>query len=85
MAYIFTLIYPLFDTGFMNLVISLILWIWAFSVCLSRLLNGRHYLFDVLVGISLGIVQGFIVSYLWMSSEKAENLLHIFSDEAPDI
>ena len=64
---------------------SILLWVWSFSVCFSRLLNGRHYLFDVLIGALLGFFEGFVVSYLWMSSERAENILSFFSDEAPEI
>ena len=85
LAFTFTQIYPIFDIGYLNFVASILLWVWSFSVCFSRLLNGRHYLFDVLVGVLLGFFEGLVVSYLWMSPERAENLLSLFSDEAPEI
>ena len=84
-AFIFSQINPIFDIGYLNFVASILLWVWSFLVCFSRLLNGRHYLFDVLIGALLGFFEGFVVSYLWMSSERAENILSFFSDEAPDI
>ena len=34
--------------------VSLFIWIWSLSVSVSRLLLGRHYLFDVVCGIFLG-------------------------------
>ncbi|KAI9558751.1 hypothetical protein GHT06_015540 [Daphnia sinensis] len=84
-SFIFSEINPLFDLGYLNLGVSLLVWVWSFSVCFSRILNGRHYLFDVLIGVLIGFVEGFLVSYLWMSSERAENFLNFLSDEAPEI
>lgn len=84
-AFIFSQINPLFDLGYLNFVASTLFWGWSFSVCFSRLLNGRHFLFDVLVGVGLGFFEGFVVSCLWMSSEQAESILSFFSDEAPEI
>ncbi|XP_046456224.1 phospholipid phosphatase 6-like [Daphnia pulex] len=84
-AFIFSLINPFFDIGYLNFGVSLLLWGWSLTVCLSRILNGRHYLFDVLVGATIGFVEGYLVSFLWMSPERAENILNFFSDEAPEI
>ena len=85
LAVIFTQINPLFDQEFLHLICSLLIWSWAVTVCLSRLVNGRHYVFDVTIGVLLGLLEGFITSHLWMSPEKAEKLLTFFSDEAPEI
>ena len=34
--------------------LSLLIWIWSIGVCISRLLLGRHHLFDVICGAFLG-------------------------------
>ena len=85
LATIFTQIYPLFEQGFLHLISSLLIWSWAAAVCFSRLVNGRHYVFDVTIGVVVGLLEGLAVSYLWMSTEKAVNILSFFSGEAPEI
>ncbi|KAI9558750.1 hypothetical protein GHT06_015539 [Daphnia sinensis] len=78
-AFVFTQINPLFDNGHLNFVISTLIWSWSISVCFSRMLNGRHYLFDVLTGAGIGLCEGsFIVSFFWMSPEQAEGLRRFF-------
>ena len=84
-AFIFSMINPFFDIGYLNLCISLLLWSWSLTACFSRILNGRHYLFDVVVGVFIGFLEGYLTSYLWMSTEQAENILNFLSDEAPEI
>lgn len=84
LAVILSSISPLFETGFPHLLATVSLWTWAISVCFSRLVNGRHYLLDVIAGICLGFVESFFVSRLWMSPQRAENFLNFFSDEAPE-
>jgi membrane-associated phospholipid phosphatase len=42
------------------------------------MLNGRHHLLDVVTGAVIGFVEGsLVISALWMSSEKAENILKL--------
>jgi membrane-associated phospholipid phosphatase len=85
-AGIFTEIYPLFDYGsIVYLIYSVFVWIWAFSVCISRLINGRHYLLDVVSGIGIGFLEAYFVSKLWLSSQKAENMLNVLFDDIPEI
>jgi membrane-associated phospholipid phosphatase len=84
-AFIFSLINPFFEIGYLNFGVSLLLWGWSLTVCFSRILNGRHYLFDVIVGVFIGFLEGYLISYLWMSHEQAENILNFLSDEAPEI
>uniref|UniRef100_H2YLQ7 Phosphatidic acid phosphatase type 2/haloperoxidase domain-containing protein n=1 Tax=Ciona savignyi TaxID=51511 RepID=H2YLQ7_CIOSA len=43
--------------------------IWALSVCISRILLGRHYVFDVLCGIIIGCIQCNLVEQFWISYE----------------
>lgn len=75
-SFIFTQINPLFGNGYLNFVASLLIWSWSISVCFSRMLNGRHHLLDVVTGAVIGFVEGsLVISALWMSSEKAENIL----------
>lgn len=47
----------IFFKGF-NLPTKIILVAWAFWVCLSRVMLGRHYLFDICAGASLAMVLG---------------------------
>jgi membrane-associated phospholipid phosphatase len=61
------------------------IWIWAFSVCISRLINGRHYLLDVVSGIGIGFLEAYFVSKLWLSSQKAENMFNVLFDDIPEI
>lgn len=84
-AIIFTQINPIFDESFLQLVTSAIIWTWSISVCISRLINGRHYVFDIAAGIAVGFLESFIVSRIWMSPERAENILNFFSEEVPEI
>ncbi|KZS17611.1 Inactive phospholipid phosphatase 7 [Daphnia magna] len=74
-SFVFTQINPLFSNGHLNFVTSALIWSWSISVCFSRMLNGRHYLFDVLTGAVIGLCEGsVIVSPFWMSPEQAEGL-----------
>lgn len=84
-SFIFTQIFPLFENGYLYLGVSIFIWTWSTIVCLSRLLNGRHYLFDVLVGIVIGFLEGILVSFIWLSSEQSEKVLTLFSEDAPEI
>ena len=82
---IFSCIDPLFVGTFFQLVVATFVWTWCLTVCISRLINGRHYFLDVLAGIVVGFLESFIIGKLWMSSERAENFLSFFSEEVPEI
>ena len=85
-AAIFTRIYPLFDDdSIIFFLSSIIIWMWAFSVCLSRLINGRHYLFDIVSGICIGYFESLLIAKLWLSSQTSENILNLFFDDAPEL
>lgn len=48
------------DIGkFVNL-FALCMWIWAVLTSVSRVLLGRHFVFDVLVGACLGVLEGLV-------------------------
>ena len=80
LSFIFTQIYPLFSIDYLNFVASVFLWSWSFSVCFSRLLNGRHYFVDILFGVAVGFVDSFVIfSFLWLSPKQSENILSFFS------
>ncbi|XP_032674912.1 phospholipid phosphatase 6-like [Odontomachus brunneus] len=54
---------------------------WSVSVCLSRLLLRRHHILDVLFGILLGILEGLIVSYIYLEQETCLNLISWISKD----
>jgi len=54
---------------------------WCFSVCTSRLLLRRHHIFDVLVGVFLGIFEGLIIGYIYLEQETCINLISWITDE----
>ncbi|XP_071443666.1 polyisoprenoid diphosphate/phosphate phosphohydrolase PLPP6 [Hetaerina americana] len=60
-AYFFTMLCPLPSFCVFPLLM------WAISVCLSRILLNRHYLLDVIGGVTLGYLEGIILSILWLS------------------
>jgi membrane-associated phospholipid phosphatase len=56
--------------------------IWALLVALSRVMLGRHHIFDVFCGLAIGIVQYYaFVNYLWMSRETCEGLIRPVQEE----
>lgn len=54
---------------------------WAISVSLSRLLLYRHFILDVLAGITLGIVEAFLLSVLWLGKDASAWMMSWLSDE----
>lgn len=54
---------------------------WATSVCLSRILLNRHYILDVIAGIGLGLFEGFLLGFLWLSNDTAVWLMSMISDD----
>ena len=81
-AVIFTHISPLADGSLVHVILSTLIWAWALTVCISRILNGRHYIGDVLGGAVAGFLESLVISYIWMSSEQAEKFLKIFKDDS---
>ncbi|KAH0952068.1 hypothetical protein HN011_008248 [Eciton burchellii] len=53
---------------------------WSFSVCVSRLLLRRHHIADVLVGIILGILEGLLVSYIYLNEDTCITLVSWITD-----
>ena len=79
---IFTKISPLAESGLAYIIIFLSLWMWALCVCLSRILNGRHYVLDVVCGVVVGFIASIVVSGIWLSPESADSFVHFFREEA---
>ena len=77
MALFFALLYPL------PLVLVPILFAWSLSVCLSRVLLGRHHVLDVAGGIAIGVVEYLIMKMLWVSDESAKDLGAVLFGEDP--
>lgn len=57
------------------------LFAWAVSVSLSRLLLYRHHILDVLAGITLGILEAFLISILWLGKDVSAWVMSWLSDE----
>ncbi|CAG0918778.1 unnamed protein product [Notodromas monacha] len=60
-----------------------ILAVWAVSVSVSRVVLGRHFLGDVFGGAVLGIVQYFVLSWLWLSEGTTSSILYFLNSEPP--
>ncbi len=55
---------------------------WMVTVGLSRILLGRHHIIDVLCGTVIGVLQYyFMEKYLWISSERTQQLLQPIHEE----
>lgn len=76
--YFFTQLYPLPVLCYGPLIA------WATAVCLSRILMNRHYILDVIGGCFLGVFQGLLLEFLWISEDTAKSLMSIVSDEKLD-
>lgn len=57
------------------------LFAWAISVSLSRLLLYRHHILDVLAGVTLGILEAFLLSILWLGKDGSAWMMSWLSDE----
>lgn len=56
--------------------------VWSFSVCLSRVLLGRHHISDVIFGAVLGVVEYEVVnSWLWLPRDLCESLIRPIQEE----
>ncbi|XP_020281559.1 phospholipid phosphatase 6-like isoform X2 [Pseudomyrmex gracilis] len=49
---------------------------WSFYVCMSRLLLKRHYIFDVYVGVLLGVMEGLFVHYIYLDRKTCTYAIH---------
>ncbi|XP_047370178.1 polyisoprenoid diphosphate/phosphate phosphohydrolase PLPP6 isoform X2 [Vespa velutina] len=57
---------------------------WCTCVCLSRLLMRRHNILDVGIGIILGILEGMIIGYMYLSQDTCINLVTWITNEKID-
>lgn len=58
---------------------------WCVSVCLSRLLMRRHHILDILAGIVLGIFEGMIIGWLYLSQNTCISLVSWITNEKIDV
>ncbi|KAM3960118.1 polyisoprenoid diphosphate/phosphate phosphohydrolase PLPP6-like [Aphomia sociella] len=57
---------------------------WVTAVSLSRVLQERHYLLDVVCGAGIGLLEGLVMSLIWFSQSTSASLLSSLSDEKLD-
>lgn len=57
------------------------LFAWTISVSLSRLLLYRHHILDILAGATLGILEAFLLSILWLGKDSSKWIMSWLSDE----
>ncbi|XP_065213591.1 polyisoprenoid diphosphate/phosphate phosphohydrolase PLPP6 [Planococcus citri] len=76
--YFFLYLYPI------NLIFIPPLLAWCVSVSVSRILLRRHHLLDVLGGVVLGLFEGFVMNYLWLSAGSAFYIIEWITDEKFD-
>lgn len=81
LAIMYTQFSPLFEEWILFMLTFVFIWTWSISVCLSRLINGRHYLLDVVAGVLVGFAESYIVQYLWRSQEQANSFFNYFSED----
>uniref|UniRef100_UPI00358E6382 polyisoprenoid diphosphate/phosphate phosphohydrolase PLPP6-like n=1 Tax=Myxine glutinosa TaxID=7769 RepID=UPI00358E6382 len=48
---------------------SVTVWVWVFSVAISRVFLGRHHVSDVLCGLAIGYGQAYVMTILWLQPE----------------
>jgi membrane-associated phospholipid phosphatase len=54
------------------------LWIWAAAICYAQIYVGKHYPFDILVGISIRLLTGwgtFRLFVYWESRQRHRSIL----------
>lgn len=54
---------------------------WCTSVALSGVLLRRHHILDVLAGVILGVLEGYLISFIWLSNDAATYIVSWISDE----
>ena len=60
-----------------------IVWLWAVSVAMSRILLGRHHVSDVMAGTFLGCIECSIVNCcnLWLSADLCSYIIRPLQEE----
>lgn len=80
LAIMYTQLIPLFDEWILYSLSVVLLWTWSFTVCLSRIINGRHYVLDVVAGVLTGFAESCVVQLLWRSPEQADSWFDYFNN-----
>ncbi|XP_023325512.1 phospholipid phosphatase 6 [Eurytemora carolleeae] len=73
----FNILYPLHFIFFIPIMV------WSSAVCASRVILGRHHVLDVVCGVLIGILEGLILSKVWLSREGAGSIISAFGGEDP--
>ncbi|XP_076359915.1 polyisoprenoid diphosphate/phosphate phosphohydrolase PLPP6-like isoform X2 [Tachypleus tridentatus] len=68
-----------YSTLSLHTVFNVLLVAWSISICSSRVLLGRHYVFDVVFGALLGIFEFKLMVLIWCGSERALYILSWFT------
>ncbi|XP_058842857.1 inactive phospholipid phosphatase 7-like [Acipenser ruthenus] len=59
--------------------LRILLVLWAFLVGISRILQGRHHITDVMCGFALGFLHYKLVEMVWLSSSACQTLISIWT------
>ncbi|CAL1536738.1 unnamed protein product [Lymnaea stagnalis] len=65
---------------FKNHLLMLLTIIWSLSVCTSRVLLGRHHIFDVVCGFCIGVCSYYLYQQAWVSQETILSYLDTYFD-----
>jgi len=76
-AVFFIKLYPLSGIFFLPLVG------WSLAVCVSRVLLGRHHILDVIGGITIGLLEAFVMNQFWLSDTSARYIIQALGGEDP--
>jgi len=74
-AHFFSHTYPL------NEFVQVPLVLWGGAVCVSRVLLRRHHLLDVAAGVVVGILESYLIQWIWLSRETCVALLSWITEE----
>jgi len=68
---------------YVSVVWRYIIWLWAVSVAVSRILLGRHHVSDVVAGSVLGCMECYIVDCcnLWLSADLCSYIIRPLQEE----
>ncbi|RXM91418.1 putative lipid phosphate phosphatase PPAPDC3 [Acipenser ruthenus] len=59
--------------------LRILLVLWAFLMGISRILQGRHHITDVMCGFALGFLHYKLVEMVWLSSSACQTLISIWT------
>ncbi|XP_041098752.1 inactive phospholipid phosphatase 7 [Polyodon spathula] len=59
--------------------LRILLVLWAFLTGISRILQGRHHITDVMCGFALGFLHYKLVEMVWLSSNACQTLISIWT------